>query len=483
MHYARMPRDIWGWHCTTIVTGMAVLAIVAAAGIRPGQTTLAQVASMAGLVAYPLVLTSAAFIYVHSRLIDGETSAWLATGLTSIGVVGLAVSGAVTARPGLLGTAGTWLVLIDLTLMIGLFALVSMARFGGPSIDPMGLGLAVGIGLGVVFGAALIRMDAPTLPPAMVLGLCMAALLLCAALAVYLVRQSTLPDWFSVRVALGVALLDVGDLAGVVHPLTGNAGVRLGATLLGAVLLFCATIALLRAEVEEATHALGAAGGRLALAEASHDSERARIHEIGSTFAGIASASRLISAGRHQLPEPRRTSLEQMVRAEMARLERLLAGHQNVAVSFEVDTVLRQLVLSHHARGHHVEWIPSGLRVAGVPDEVAEVVNVLLDNAAKHGVGVARVRAVEDAGMVRVSVSDEGIGVSPTLAHGAIFEWGARRDGSHGQGIGLSIARGLAERQGGSLELVDEPGRGTTFVLSLPTGVNHDGAVLGNLAS
>ena len=104
--------------------------------------------------------------------------------------------------------------------------------------------------------------------------------------------------------------------------------VRLGGTLGGAVLLFCTAMALLRSGIEEATQALGAAGGRAALAEAQNDSERARMHEIGSTFAGIASASRLISASPVTLPDQKRTSLERMLREEMARLERLLAGQK-----------------------------------------------------------------------------------------------------------------------------------------------------------
>ena len=347
---------------------------------------------MAGLVGYPLVLASAAFAYVHWRLTDSEISAWLCMGLAAVGVNGLAVAGAVTTRPELLTEATTWLILVELTITLGLFVLVSMSAAGEPVLDPMALGLVIGVSLGVVFATAITRLDQVVLPGVVLAALGLGCLAVDVALARYLLNQTTLPTWCAPRLALGVALLGIGDLALAIDPgATGSVIVRLGGTLGGAVLLFCTAMALLRSGIEEATQALGAAGGRAALAEAQNDSERARMHEIGSTFAGIASASRLISASPVTLPDQKRTSLERMLREEMARLERLLAGQKGTTLEFDLDAVLHHQVLSHQARGHAVVWTPSGVRVMGDPDEVAEVVDVLLDNAAKHGVGLAEV--------------------------------------------------------------------------------------------
>lgn len=49
----------------------------------------------------------------------------------------------------------------------------------------------------------------------------------------------------------------------------------------------------------------------------------------------------------------------------------------------------------------------------------------------------------------------------------------ARADSAEGAGIGLSLARELAELQGGSLRLVDHAGVGAVFELSLPVGIEH----------
>ncbi len=483
-----MPEKIWGWRCTTVVAMLATLALATAATIGPAPPSWAATAGMAGLVGYPLVLASAAFAYVHWRLTDNEISAWLCMGLAAVGVNGLAVGGAVTARPELLTEATTWLVLVELTVTLGLFVLVSMAAAGEPVLDPMALGLVVGVSLGLVFATAITRLDEVVLPGQVLAALGLGCLAINVALARYLVAQTTMPSWCALRLALGVALLGVGDIALAVEPgATGSVVVRLVGTLGGAVLLFCAAMALLRSGIEEATEALGAASGRAALAEEQHDTERARMHEIGSTFAGIASASRLISAPSMTIPDQKRTSLERMLLEEMARLERMLGGQRGVALEFDLDTVLHQQVLSHQARGHAVVWTPSGARVTGDPDDVAEVVDVLLDNAAKHGAGVAEVSVSSLDGVVEVSVVDEGSGVCDSLVGGRLFDWGRKGAMSQGQGIGLNIARGLAERQGGYLMLGGTELTGTTFVLGLLAGDDdrllsgeNDDAVIGN---
>ena len=123
----------------------------------------------------------------------------------------------------------------------------------------------------------------------------------------------------------------------------------------------------------------------------------------------------------------------------------------------------------------------------GDPDEVAEVVDVLLDNAAKHGVGLAEVSVTSVDGVVEVSVTDEGTGICDSVAGGRLFDWGRKGATSQGQGIGLNIARGLAERQGGYLMLGGTEHTGTTFVLGLLAGDNdrllsgeNDDAVIGH---
>ena len=93
---------------------------------------------------------------------------------------------------------------------------------------------------------------------------------------------------------------------------------------------------------------------------------------------------------------------------------------------------------------------------------MVELLQILLVNASRHAPGAAtRIEATREGSMIRVSVTDSGPGV-PEQLRDVIFERGAHREDSEGQGLGLSIARRLAHGLGGTLELVtDVPGRRT----------------------
>ena len=96
----------------------------------------------------------------------------------------------------------------------------------------------------------------------------------------------------------------------------------------------------------------------------------------------------------------------------------------------------------------------------------------LIDNAVKYSPsgGVVEVVAAMRNGCVRVEVADEGPGIAPedrTL----IFEKFGRAHGGQtkpGSGLGLFIARSIAEAHGGSLDVQSEPGSGAAFTFRLP---------------
>jgi two-component system sensor histidine kinase KdpD len=72
---------------------------------------------------------------------------------------------------------------------------------------------------------------------------------------------------------------------------------------------------------------------------------------------------------------------------------------------------------------------------------------------------------------VRIAVADRGLGV-PSGEEERIFEpfyRGVRMaDGGTGEGLGLSIARRMAEAQGGTVRYEPREGGGSVFVLRLP---------------
>ena len=109
-----------------------------------------------------------------------------------------------------------------------------------------------------------------------------------------------------------------------------------------------------------------------------------------------------------------------------------------------------------------IEINPDAESVRASPTAVRQILEVLLDNAAAHGSGAVRVCAMRIAGGFAIDVSDEGPGIvgDPNV----IFE---RRSGSEGlHGIGLALARSLAEAEGARLFLAD-PGPRPVFRLVL----------------
>jgi signal transduction histidine kinase len=94
---------------------------------------------------------------------------------------------------------------------------------------------------------------------------------------------------------------------------------------------------------------------------------------------------------------------------------------------------------------------------------VGQVLDVLLENALEHGRGTIRVDVTRDGRAAVISVADDGPGV-PEADRERIFERGASRAGR--TGIGLHLARTLAEGDGGAIR-VSSAGA-SRFELRLP---------------
>jgi two-component system, OmpR family, sensor histidine kinase KdpD len=96
----------------------------------------------------------------------------------------------------------------------------------------------------------------------------------------------------------------------------------------------------------------------------------------------------------------------------------------------------------------------------------------LLDNARVHGGGGTIVlRARKTGHRIRVRVSDQGPGIPPGALE-RVFEPFHQEDGaSGGAGLGLAIARGFVEANGGTLRAESLPGQGASFVAELPIRV------------
>ncbi len=128
-------------------------------------------------------------------------------------------------------------------------------------------------------------------------------------------------------------------------------------------------------------------------------------------------------------------------------------------------------LLEEQGLGYRLD-IPEGpFRVELDPDAYRRVLNNLLQNALVHSQARCLTVSLRSrTGALEVQVADDGVGI-PAEALPHIFERLYKADasrGSRGSGLGLSIARQLALRMGGSLTAASVPGQGAVFTLRFP---------------
>ncbi|MFJ5268448.1 ATP-binding protein [Streptomyces sp. NPDC088358] len=141
-------------------------------------------------------------------------------------------------------------------------------------------------------------------------------------------------------------------------------------------------------------------------------------------------------------------------------VERLLTNARDPrtgsAVSFDLDEVIKQQLEewrpAYRSAGRAI--VSSGkrhLRAVGTPGAVAQVLAALIENSLMHGGGTVALRTRVTGNQAVVEVTDEGPGV-PTDLGARIFE--RTISGRNSTGIGLAVARDLAEADGGRLEML-----------------------------
>jgi signal transduction histidine kinase len=426
------------------------------------------------LIAYALVLGAGVFVYYHWRMtlvrngadLSARLAAWLTVGLVVSALCGL--TGAVTVEPARAMEIDGWPLVMQLVVLAVLAGVTLVCERVDVPADPALLGALAGLVL--TAGYTLTQTVAPPLLVSNQMFSMLNTLVMLAGLGLVLIvlQRTLVPLWLRRRIALAAVVLTAAQCAtNLTAEHTVLAFLVVVGNLAGSIVLGTMTQSVLRSTLVGYHEELEDLHASLARVKADVQGDQELLHEVGSTLAGIASASRLIRQGRG-LPAGRRQRLETMLAAELARLERLMGRR---APSFRrehsIDDVIEPLVVSHQSRGRDVRWEPSGLSAFGDPDDLAEVVNILLENAARHGAGPVWVQARADGDDVEIICSDSGSGVPPELRT-EIFTTGVRGPDSEGHGFGLGIARRLMTDCGGSLELADSTAPGATFVALIP---------------
>jgi signal transduction histidine kinase len=212
-------------------------------------------------------------------------------------------------------------------------------------------------------------------------------------------------------------------------------------------------------------------------------------HELRTPMAAVIGSARTLQQRWRELTADQRDSFLELIAGETGRLAALIGDVLDTSrieagtFSFRFgDVDLGRLVRDSVATaqlGQDEVRIVAEVReplpqVRGDAERLRQVLMNLIDNAVKYSPtgGDVEVRAYGEDGLVRVDVRDRGPGIAKDDQR-LIFEKFGRVSSSGGAarpgtGLGLFIARSIAEAHGGVLEVASVVDQGSTFTLELP---------------
>jgi len=177
---------------------------------------------------------------------------------------------------------------------------------------------------------------------------------------------------------------------------------------------------------------------------------RSESSRLGALVTELITLSRL--QGADPLPEPTVVEVDAVVDESICRLA---ATAEDAGITVVADR-------------------PSGLLVRGDRALLIMALTNLINNAINYSAAGTKVSVSRTAGegMVRVSVTDRGVGIAPEHTE-RVFERffrvdPARSRSTGGTGLGLAIVKQVAANHGGTATVWSRPGTGSTFTLSLP---------------
>ena len=211
-------------------------------------------------------------------------------------------------------------------------------------------------------------------------------------------------------------------------------------------------------------------------------------HELRSPMATVIGAARTLQTRWRELQPQQRQAFLALIADETARLSTLIGDVLDTSrldagtfsytfTDVDLGALVRDSVANAAVAQDEVPIVAEVGVVEPVradPERLRQVISNLIDNAVKYspaGEPVAVQVAPRNSSVV-IAVTDRGPGIAADDQR-VIFEKFGRvnRSGSvskPGTGLGLYIARSIAEAHGGTLEVASALGRGATFTLELP---------------
>jgi two-component system NtrC family sensor kinase len=219
-------------------------------------------------------------------------------------------------------------------------------------------------------------------------------------------------------------------------------------------------------------------------------------HEINNPLGGILTYAKLISRKISEGPmtEEERKAALGYLEAAISEIKRcgsivknlLYFSRSSESVMEKVDIhnlIDKSLAITnHHFQINEISTVTKleakDPNLIANANQIEQMLVALFINAVeampRGGALTVATQDVFDPDALRVSVADNGRGI-PEEIRSSIFEpFFTTKEGGHNTGLGLSVVYGIMLSHGGKIEVESEPGRGTTFILTLQRQINSD---------
>ena len=215
-------------------------------------------------------------------------------------------------------------------------------------------------------------------------------------------------------------------------------------------------------------------------------------HELRTPLTAITGFADALHHQHGKLDDARQREFVGRIRDRAAHMRRLVddllfVGSSRDAIrpgasrSVDLNELVQALIRDIDDPTHRFEMDPAAdASVDTDPGAVERILGSLLDNAIQYSPAgtTIRISLTRRDAAIDIAVSDEGPGI-PSSQHELIFDRFYRAEDpltmqTPGTGLGLFIARRLAETIGGTLDVRSQPERGATFTLTLPAPGRSD---------